>query len=233
MLGSQRVFQKTSLPLKNARLTPASRAASTLARWPPDQYSSCPTDRNALCSRSSAPRRGGVDARRVADVVAVALEPADHRVLGAEEARLVVAGARRERPVVADLVCAACRRAEVEAVAAVAVVRLPGRVGRLEEEVRVPLVVADDEDDVAVSAGVVSNELARCRRPRRRRRGRPRKRTPPSCRSRPSRSTPDQAGGLRLRQRRRRRGSSRPCARRCRRTSRAGRSRCGTPPRRS
>ena len=32
MLGSQRVFQNTSLPLKNARLTPASRAASTLAR---------------------------------------------------------------------------------------------------------------------------------------------------------------------------------------------------------
>src|SRR3954463_12993027 len=32
MLFSQRVFQKISLPLKNARLTPAARAASTLAR---------------------------------------------------------------------------------------------------------------------------------------------------------------------------------------------------------
>ena len=32
VLGSKRVFQNTSLPLKNARLTPASRAASTLAR---------------------------------------------------------------------------------------------------------------------------------------------------------------------------------------------------------
>ena len=31
MLSSQRVFQKTSLPLKKARSTPASRAASTLA----------------------------------------------------------------------------------------------------------------------------------------------------------------------------------------------------------
>ena len=32
MLASHRVFQNTSLPLKNARLTPASRAASTFAR---------------------------------------------------------------------------------------------------------------------------------------------------------------------------------------------------------
>ena len=90
MLFSQRVFQKTSLPLKKARLTPASRAASTLARCAPDQYSSWPTDRNALCSSSSAPRAVGVDAGRVADVVAVALEPADHRVLGVEDPVLAV-----------------------------------------------------------------------------------------------------------------------------------------------
>ena len=32
MLFSQRVFQNTSLPLKNARCTPAARAASTFAR---------------------------------------------------------------------------------------------------------------------------------------------------------------------------------------------------------
>ena len=32
MLFSQRVFQNTSLPLKNAKLTPALRAASTLLR---------------------------------------------------------------------------------------------------------------------------------------------------------------------------------------------------------
>jgi len=44
MAVSQRVFQNTSLPLKKARFTPASRAASTFARCPPDQYSSCPTD---------------------------------------------------------------------------------------------------------------------------------------------------------------------------------------------
>ena len=40
MLACQRVRQNTSLPLKKARLTPALRAASTLARWAPDQYSS-------------------------------------------------------------------------------------------------------------------------------------------------------------------------------------------------
>ena len=57
MLFSQRVFQKTSFPLKKARCTPAFRAASTLARCPPDQYSSCPTERKTLCSSSSAPRR--------------------------------------------------------------------------------------------------------------------------------------------------------------------------------
>jgi hypothetical protein len=40
MLGSQRVFQKTSLPLKKARWTPAPRAASAAARSSADQYSS-------------------------------------------------------------------------------------------------------------------------------------------------------------------------------------------------
>ena len=59
MLVSQRVFQKTSLPLKKAKCTPglALRAASTLARCPPDQYSSWPTDKNTLWLRSSAPER--------------------------------------------------------------------------------------------------------------------------------------------------------------------------------
>src|SRR5689334_25371248 len=48
VLFSQRVFQNTSLPLKNARFTPASRAASTPARSCPDQYSSCPLDTTSL-----------------------------------------------------------------------------------------------------------------------------------------------------------------------------------------
>jgi hypothetical protein len=54
--SAQRVFQNDSLPLKNARFTPASRAASTFALCAADQYSSCPTDRNTRCSRISAPR---------------------------------------------------------------------------------------------------------------------------------------------------------------------------------
>jgi hypothetical protein len=43
VLGSKRIFQKMSLPLKNARCMPASRAAVTLALSAPDQYSSWPT----------------------------------------------------------------------------------------------------------------------------------------------------------------------------------------------
>ena len=57
MLASQRVFQNTSLPLKKARFTPASRAASTLARWAPDQYSSWPTDMKTLWLRISGAER--------------------------------------------------------------------------------------------------------------------------------------------------------------------------------
>ena len=85
MLVSQRVFQNDSLPLKNARLTPASRAASTLARCAPDQYSSCPTDRKTLWLLDQAPRAVAVDAGEVADVVPVGLEEADHRVFGVED----------------------------------------------------------------------------------------------------------------------------------------------------
>ncbi len=55
MLGSVRVFQNTSLPLKNARFTPWSRAASTLARCEPVQYSSCPDDMKILWLVSSDP----------------------------------------------------------------------------------------------------------------------------------------------------------------------------------
>jgi hypothetical protein len=40
MLGSQRIFQYISLPLKKARLTPAANAASTFALCCPSQYSS-------------------------------------------------------------------------------------------------------------------------------------------------------------------------------------------------
>src|SRR6201999_1752385 len=69
----------------------------------------------------------GVDAALVADVVAVALEPADHRDLGVEDPVLpALDAARGERPVVADLggargVAAHQRATGVEAVAAVIV----------------------------------------------------------------------------------------------------------------
>src|SRR3984893_12035087 len=56
-LFSQRVFQNTWLPLKNARFTPAFRAASTFARCPPDQYSSCPTLTYAACCLIKPPSR--------------------------------------------------------------------------------------------------------------------------------------------------------------------------------
>ena len=107
MLFSHRVFQNTSLPLKNARCTPAARAASTLVRCAPDQYSSWPTERKTLCSQDLGAAAIGVDAGRVADVVAVGLEPAHHRVLGVEHPVLGRRAAGRERPVVADLVGAA------------------------------------------------------------------------------------------------------------------------------
>src|SRR5689334_8206331 len=42
MLFPRRVFQNMSLPVRKARLTPCDRAASTLARCWPDQYSSWP-----------------------------------------------------------------------------------------------------------------------------------------------------------------------------------------------
>ena len=67
--------------------------------------------------------------------------------------------AGRERAVVADLVGARSRRALVEAVAAVLVVRLPRRVGRLEEQVGMSAVVADDEDHVTCAARVVADQL--------------------------------------------------------------------------
>jgi hypothetical protein len=49
MLGSHRVFQNTPFPVKNARLTPPAKAASTFVRCCPDQYSSWPVDMKSLC----------------------------------------------------------------------------------------------------------------------------------------------------------------------------------------
>src|SRR5206468_337743 len=63
---------------------------------------------------------------------------------------------RVEGAVVTDLVRPTGGRADVEAVAAIVVVGLPGRVGCLKEEVRTPIVIAYDEHDVAGAAGIES-----------------------------------------------------------------------------
>ena len=205
MLFSQRVFQNISLPLKKARLTPASRAASTLARCWPDQYSSWPTDRKRLVLEQLGAAPVGVDAGGVADVVAVGLQEADHRVLGVEQPSPRCRSPRGgERPVVADLVGAAGGRADVEAVAAVLVVRLPGRVGGLEEHVRACRRRRGRRRRCGWRRRCRRCGRAwrsRCRTPRRR--APPTTRTPPSCRSRPDRwSAAVQAVGLVLGKRR-------------------------------
>ena len=104
----------------------------------------------------------GVDPADVADVVPVALQESDHRVLVGEQ---VVATAgqppRADRTVVADLEGAAVavrRRPLVEVGSAVEVVGLPRRVGRLVDEVGVAGVVADDERDLALTAGVLAGQ---------------------------------------------------------------------------
>ncbi len=103
---------------------------------------------------------GRIGSGDVADVVAVALEPANHRVFAVEEVRGVRVASGREGAVVAHLVRAAGRRADVERVAAVAVVGLPGRVGGLYEQFRAAVVVADHEDDVVLVPRVRADELA-------------------------------------------------------------------------
>ncbi len=119
-----------------------------------------------LCSRISAPFAIRIDVGEVADVVAIALEPADHRVLGVEQPVLGRRIAGRERPVVADLVGVSGGSA-VQAVAAVLVVRLPGRVRGLDEEVGLAVVVANDECDMARQIAAVrpraSAGQCRCR----------------------------------------------------------------------
>ena len=105
-----------------------------------------------LVLQELAAAAGGVDTGEVADVVAVALEPAEHRVLGVEEPVLDRSAPGDEGAVVAHLVGVPGTR--VEAVAAVAVVRLPGGVRCLEQEIGVAVVVAHDEGDVARPAVV-------------------------------------------------------------------------------
>ncbi len=105
----------------------------------------------------------GVDSCDVRHVVAVRLEPmdgrdllAEHEVLGAGIETHAVAG--RDRTVVADLVGAAVRfagGAAVQAVAAPAVVGVPGGVARLEHDVVQGTVVAHDEGNVVLAGDAV------------------------------------------------------------------------------
>ncbi len=99
----------------------------------------------------------GVDAGDVRDVVAVALEVLPHGQLGVGPpvARVVLHG--DERTVVRNLVRTVRGVGTlVEAEAAVGVVRLPRGVGGLHDHRGVAAVVADDEDDVTLAAGVVA-----------------------------------------------------------------------------
>src|SRR5581483_2297254 len=106
---------------------------------------------------------------RVGDVVAVRLQPAHHRVLPVEQ-RVGLAGAAGERAgaegaIVADLVgpagldAAAGAGADVETVAAVVVVGLPGGIGSLKEKRRSARIIADNEDDVAGAIGIGADEF--------------------------------------------------------------------------
>ena len=109
-----------------------------------------------VADQSAAPV--GIDAGRVADVVPVALQPADHRVLGVEHRVLGRRATRRDRTVVADRIGTAridARAADVEAVAAVLVVGLPRRVRRLKQQVRAAGVITHHEDDVALTGRAV------------------------------------------------------------------------------
>ena len=99
-----------------------------------------------------------VDPRGIAHVVAVPLQPPDHRVFGVENHVHGPVVPRLEGPVIAHLrragfpaVEAKALRVEasVHAVPPVAVVRLPGDVRRLEEHVGLAVIVPHDEVDVA------------------------------------------------------------------------------------
>src|SRR5437762_2061220 len=93
----------------------------------------------------------------VTDIQPVGFEPPHHRVLRVEDSVvLFVAASRNKWPVVTDLVRASgvrTGRARVEAVTPVRVVGLPGGVRRLEQQIRPPRVVADNEDDVTATPG--------------------------------------------------------------------------------
>ena len=107
-----------------------------------------------------------VDGRHVADIVAIALEPADHRVLGVEQIVFQLRSAGREGAVIAELLRHRRAGAAVGVVAAIWIVGLPGGVGGLEQQVRVAGIIPHDERDMACPAVVgarwSSDVNARC-----------------------------------------------------------------------
>src|SRR5262249_37610683 len=92
-----------------------------------------------------------------------------HRIFGVEHRVLRRACPRVERPVVADLRRAVWTRVRgsavtegtgaIQAPAAVLVVGLPRRIGRLNHDVGLTRVIANDEDDVTRAAGVGASQL--------------------------------------------------------------------------
>src|SRR6266851_2672584 len=102
-----------------------------------------------------------VKPRGIADVVAVGLEPPDHRIFRVEYPRLRLDSGGVERAIVTDLVCPRVGGWTVAAVKAGTteiVVRLPGCVRGLKDEIRGGGVVSHDENDVARAARVRSPE---------------------------------------------------------------------------
>ena len=123
-----------------------------------------PDGQEHLVVRQFRPKAVGIDAAEVTDVVAVLLQEAHKRVLiGEVEVAPGVVSPSHHGPVVADLVGvvadlvgAAGGAALVEVRAAIGVVGLPGGVGGLEEHRRMARIVAHDERDVALAAGIVA-----------------------------------------------------------------------------
>ena len=103
----------------------------------------------------------GVDAAGVADVVTVALEKTSQCEFGPKIVVGEVQAARDDRSVVAHGARASRWIGEiVEIVATPGVVGLPGRVGGLHQQIGLPVVVPNDEDNVALAKHtVLANEL--------------------------------------------------------------------------
>ena len=170
-------------------------------------------DQLVLAQQRAVGVGGDVGLAGVAGVVAVALDEPDQLVLGVVEvgAPAVLRDRAVKRPVVGHRERAlvgsrvprrARRRARVEAVAAVPVVRLPSRIGRPHQQLRRARVVAHNERDLARPAGVVAHQPSDVDARDRRRRNGPRRRHRPVAAVDQTRRGVRKARRLALRQRR-------------------------------